>query len=66
MLKLLKQAIAEASTGCTVTVTFHDNDMIENVKCIDADEIGIVLDGTTGKYSRLIPWTAIGVLDVSH
>jgi hypothetical protein len=62
MLKLLKQAIAKAPTGCTVTVTFHDNEMIEEVKCIDADELGIVIDTTSGKYLRLIPWTAIGVL----
>jgi len=66
MLKLLKQAIAEAPTGCTVTVTFHDNEQIEDAKCIDADEFGIVIDTTSGKYLRLIPWTAIGVLDLQN
>lgn len=65
MLELLKNAIGAAPMGCKVDVTFNDDQSIKNSTIIAADTIGIVIENKNMNILHtMIPWTAIGVLDV--
>lgn len=67
MLDLLQSAISAAPRGLKGDVTFNDDQRISDVTIIAADKVGIAISGKTGKsINTMIPWTAIGTLDIHH
>jgi hypothetical protein len=67
MLEVLRSAMEGAPNGCKVDVTFHDDASLKGATILSADQLGIVIESEARKFlHRLIPWTAIAVLDVHH